>query len=165
MKFQLAINGRDTAFELLEPGPDCRFRFDDGEERAAHAELAEPGVYSILMDGRSYDARVEANARGLVVTIDGYHFEIGVHDPRAWTGTAAGKGASGVDVVAAPMPGKVVRVLVQAGDAVAAGQGIVVVEAMKMQNEMKASRAGRVAALAAREGATVAAGEVLATIE
>ena len=64
-----------------------------------------------------------------------------------------------------PMPGKVVRVLVAAGDMVEAGQGILVVEAMKMQNEMKASRAGRVAAMHTREGATVAAGEALATIE
>ena len=63
------------------------------------------------------------------------------------------------------MPGKVVRVLVAPGDQVEAGQGLVVVEAMKMQNEMKASLAGRVATVPAREGATVAAGEVLATIE
>ena len=63
------------------------------------------------------------------------------------------------------MPGKVVRVLVAPGDAVETGQGLVVVEAMKMQNEMKAARAGRVLSVAAREGATVTAGEVLATVE
>jgi len=63
------------------------------------------------------------------------------------------------------MPGKVVRVLVAPGDSVEAGQGIAVVEAMKMQNEMKAARAGKVLSVPAKEGATVAAGEVLATIE
>jgi biotin carboxyl carrier protein len=63
------------------------------------------------------------------------------------------------------MPGKVVRVLVAPGDTVEAGQGLLVVEAMKMQNEMKASRAGRILTVAAREGATVSAGEILATIE
>jgi biotin carboxyl carrier protein len=63
------------------------------------------------------------------------------------------------------MPGKVVRVLVAPGDSVEAGQGVAVVEAMKMQNEMKASRAGKVLSVPAKEGATVAAGEVLATIE
>jgi biotin carboxyl carrier protein len=63
------------------------------------------------------------------------------------------------------MPGKVVRVLVAVGDAVEAGQGVVVVEAMKMQNELKAPRAGTVIAMAAGIGATVTAGEVLATIE
>jgi biotin carboxyl carrier protein len=63
------------------------------------------------------------------------------------------------------MPGKVVRVLVTVGDAVEPGQGIVVVEAMKMQNELKAPRAGKVTGIAAKVGATVTAGEVLATIE
>jgi biotin carboxyl carrier protein len=63
------------------------------------------------------------------------------------------------------MPGKVVRVLVAPGDEVAAGQGLLVVEAMKMQNELKAVRPGRVETISAREGATVSAGEVLATIE
>jgi biotin carboxyl carrier protein len=63
------------------------------------------------------------------------------------------------------MPGKVVRVLAAPGDEVVAGQGIVVVEAMKMQNELKANRTGRVLSVAAKEGATVNAGELLATIE
>ena len=63
------------------------------------------------------------------------------------------------------MPGKVVRVLVAAGDVVGPGQGIIVVEAMKMQNEIKTSRLGRVLAIHAKEGATVAAGEALAIIE
>jgi biotin carboxyl carrier protein len=63
------------------------------------------------------------------------------------------------------MPGKVIRVLIKPGDAVKAGQGLVVVEAMKMQNELKALRDGTVASVSAREGATVTAGEVLATIE
>jgi len=67
--------------------------------------------------------------------------------------------------VAAPMPGKIVRLLVAEGDSVAAGQGLLVMEAMKMQNEMKAPKAGRVVSLTAREGATVAAGDVLAAIE
>ena len=67
--------------------------------------------------------------------------------------------------IVAAMPGKVVRVLVAAGDEVAAGQGIVVVEAMKMQNEMKAPRAGKVVSLTAAAGATVKAGDVLASIE
>jgi biotin carboxyl carrier protein len=101
----------------------------------------------------------------VVVVIDGYRFEIDVHDPRQWTRKSGGRGDQGVQRIIAPMPGKVVRVLISLGDAVEAGQGLVVVEAMKMQNELKAARAGKVTALPAREGATVAAGEVLATIE
>ena len=69
-----------------------------------------------------------------------------------------------MQTVAAPMPGKIVRVLAAVGDEVIAGQGLLVVEAMKMQNEMKAPRPGKVLSMAAKPGATVSAGEVLATI-
>ena len=74
-------------------------------------------------------------------------------------------GAEGLQTVVAPMPGKIVRVLIAPGDAVETGQGLIVVEAMKMQNEIKATRAGRVLSVAVKEGATVSAGEILATIE
>jgi acetyl/propionyl-CoA carboxylase alpha subunit len=126
---------------------------------------AEPGVYSVLVDGRSYEARVEQSGDSVVVLIDGHRFEMEIRDPRRWSRAAGAAGIEGRSQVAALMPGKVVRLLVSAGDTVAAGQGLLVVEAMKMQNEMKAPRAGRVVSLAAREGATVAAGEVLAVIE
>jgi len=165
VKLRLTVNGAETAIDLLAPAPECRFRVDNGTERRAQVEVPVPGVYSVLMDGRSYEARVESTERGLVVVIDGYHFQVEVSDPRGWSRKAEGLGAGGVERVTAPMPGKVVRVLVAVGDHVEAGRGVVVVEAMKMQNEMKANRAGRVATLPAREGATVGAGEILATIE
>ena len=63
------------------------------------------------------------------------------------------------------MPGRVIRVLVEAGQQVEAGQGLIVVEAMKMQNEMKAPRAGRVASVKAEAGAAVSAGDILMVIE
>jgi biotin carboxyl carrier protein len=165
MKLLLLANGEEQAIEILSAAPECRFRLNGDAERTAFAQIAEPGVWSVLLDGCSWDARVEERPDGgLVVVIDGYRFEIDVQDPRRWSRKSGGAGAPGVQRVAAPMPGKVVRVLVQVGDAVEPGQGLVVVEAMKMQNEMKASRAGKVLSLAASEGATVAAGEVLATI-
>jgi biotin carboxyl carrier protein len=164
MKLDLTINGAGDKIEILAPAPECRFAMADGVERAADVEIAEPCVYSVLMDGRSYDARVEDAADGLVVVIDGYRFEVEVRDPRRLSRRTGSRGGEGVQTIAAPMPGKVVRVLVQAGDAVEAGQGLLVVEAMKMQNEMKAARAGTVMSLSAKEGSTVAAGEVLATI-
>ena len=85
--------------------------------------------------------------------------------PRRWSRDRNHSKGEGRQNIVATMPGRVVRVLVAAGDQVEAGQGIVVVEAMKMQNEMKAVRAGRVAALPAVAGATVNAGEILAAIE
>ncbi len=132
---------------------------------SAQIELVEPGVYSVLMDGHSYEARVEPADSGVVVFIDGYRFEIEVRDPRRWRRQTRGREIAGRLNVVAPMPGKIVRVLVSAGDTVAAGQGLLVVEAMKMQNEVKAPKAGRVVSIAAREGATAAAGETLAVIE
>jgi len=164
MKLALTINGAEHAIDLLAPAPACRFQLGDSPERSAQVEMPEPGVYSVLMDGRSYDAYVEETPNGLAVSLQGYHFEIEVRDPRRWSRKAAGSGGEGVETIASSMPGKVVRVLVAVGDTVEAGQGIAVVEAMKMQNEMKARRAGKVLSVAAKEGATVRAGEILATI-
>jgi len=165
MKLPLTIDGVDDSIEILAPAPDCRFRLGDGPEQAADVRVPEPCVYSILLEGRSYEARVEETASAIVVSIDGQRFEIQVRDPRRWSRKSAVAGGEGRQSVAAPMPGKVVRVLVSAGDAVERDQGLVVVEAMKMQNELRAARAGRVVSVAAAEGATVAAGEVLVTLE
>ena len=164
MKFDLTIDGKSSQIEILGARPACRFVFDGGPERAADVEVPEPGVYSLLMEGRSYEARVEETPNCLVVVIDGFRFEVDVRDPRRLARRHDGRGAEGVQSISAPMPGKVVRVLVALGDAVEAGQGIVVVEAMKMQNEMKARNPGTVLTLSAREGATVAAGDILATV-
>jgi biotin carboxyl carrier protein len=164
MKFDLTIDGKSSHIEILSPRPACRFVFDGQPERAANVEDPEPGVYSVLMDGRSYEARVEETPTALVVVIDGFRFEVDVRDPRRMSRRHDGRGAEGVQSITAPMPGKVVRVLVAVGDPVEAGQGIVVVEAMKMQNEMKARNPGTVLTLTAREGATVAAGDILATV-
>jgi biotin carboxyl carrier protein len=165
MKLTLATEGKEQPVEIQADTPIYRFRLGDAPERSANVERPEPGVYSVLLDGRMYDARVEETAACLVVVIDGYRFEIDVRDPRRWSRKDAARGGEGVQTVATPMPGKVVRVLIAPGDEVTAGQGLLVVEAMKMQNEMKASRAGRILTVTVKEGATVAAGEVLATIE
>jgi len=165
MKLELTLNGQANHIELLVDAPDCSFRLGDGPARTAHVEVAVPGIYSVLMDGRVYDVWVEESLAGLVIVIDGYRFEAEVCDPRRFSRQTRGRGVDGVQSLRAPMPGKVVRVLAAPGDALEAGQGVVVVEAMKMQNELKAPRAGRVLTIAVKEGATVAAGDVLATIE
>ena len=157
MKLDLTIEGREERIEIS----GGRFRIGDGAEREASVETPQPGVYSVLLDGVSYLARVEPDA----VTVNGFRFEVEVRDPRRWSRQSRRGSGGGAQNLKAPMPGKVVRVLVAVGDLVEAGQGIVVVEAMKMQNELKASRAGKVASMPAQVGATVAAGEVLATVE
>jgi biotin carboxyl carrier protein len=121
----------------------------------------EPGVWSVLSGGRSWEVRVVDDE----IVIDGYGFLAEVDDPRQWKRSARAADAHGPAALTAAMPGKIVRVLVAAGDAVVAGQGVLVIEAMKMQNELKAPRDGRVAAIEVRENDSVNAGAKLLTIE
>jgi biotin carboxyl carrier protein len=151
MKVSLAIGGR--VHEI------------DSENNGAEIVAVEPGVYSVLKDGHSYEARTEDAEGRVIVFIDGHRFEIEIRDPRRWSRHTGRQGVEGRLSLSAPMPGKIVRLLVSQGDTVEAGQGLLVMEAMKMQNEIKAPMAGRVVSLTVREGATVAAGEVLAAIE
>ncbi len=121
----------------------------------------EPGVYSVLIDGVSYEARISGDR----VVVDGHWFTAEADNPRQWKRGRAGTATEGRASVIAPMPGKLVRVLVSVGDEVTAGQALMVVEAMKMQNELKAPRAGRVTSVNAKAGDSVNAGAVLAAIE
>jgi biotin carboxyl carrier protein len=150
MKWQVAVDGR--AIEI------------DSEQLGA-AKQVEPGVYSVLVNGISYDVRLSASGDGLSAEVGGRRFSVEIRDPRdARRGPGAAIG-SGRQKVIAPMPGKVVRVLVKVGDSVEVGQGLIVVEAMKMQNEMKASRPGRVIEVRAQAGDTVGAGDTLVVLE
>ena len=157
----LRLDGREIRLDWKQEGETCRFRIESEEEKTADVRQVEPGVYSVVAGGRSYQARVD----DVCVSIAGRSFRVEVLDPRRWDRERNHQEAEGRQNITAVMPGKVVRVLVAQGDQVEAGQGLIVVEAMKMQNEMKAVKAGRVATLAAVAGATVNAGEILATIE
>lgn len=133
--------------------------------RPASVLEVEAGIYSVLFGGRSFEARIEKAADGWAVTIGGRRYLLEVSDPRRLKRRRDALYGEGRQRVVSPMPGKIVRVLVTQGDEVEAGQGLLVVEAMKMQNELKAPRAGRVAAVAAQVGAAVSAGEVLAVLD
>ncbi|MEZ5403030.1 MAG: biotin/lipoyl-containing protein [Bryobacteraceae bacterium] len=134
---------------------------DDDYEGRASVHRIEDGVYSILIGGAVFEARVEEGA----VTVGGNRYAVRLRDPREWAPGANGVGGQGHTEVKAPMPGKVIRVLVEVGAEVEAGQGIAVVEAMKMQNEMRAARPGVVSAIRVATGDAVAAGQVLAVID
>ena len=125
----------------------------------------EPGIYSILAGEVSYEVKVVPGPAGFYVDLNGERSVVEVQDPRGTGRRGASAIHDGRQNVSAPMPGRVVRVLVGEGDEVEAGAGLVVVEAMKMQNEMKAPKGGRILSVKAGEGDTVAAGEVLVTIE
>lgn len=134
----------------------------DGVAFAADARVLEPGVISLMVEGRQYRCVLDGDA----VLVDGRRYPFEVDDPRSLAGRRrAGGGAAGPRPVKSPMPGRVVRVLVTVGDEVVEHQGVVVIEAMKMQNELKAPKAGRVASIAVEVGETVGSGDVLAVIE
>jgi biotin carboxyl carrier protein len=173
MKLEVQIGGRTRSVELEreahEERPEesrwvCRL---DG--RAVDVDVVEvdAGTYSILLGGQSFEVRVRPGASGgLVVQAGAEEIPVEVLDPRAWRGRRGAHGveAEGRQQILAPMPGKIVRVLVRQGDAVEAGQGIVVVEAMKMQNEIRSPKSGTVERLHVAEGQAVNAGEVLAVV-
>jgi len=122
------------------------------------------GAYSILLSGRSLEVTLEETPGGLLMRANGREFRVDVIDPRSWRrARGAGIELEGLQQMLAPMPGKIVRVLVAAGQKVSAGQGLLVIEAMKMQNEIRAPKSGTVEKLA-KEGQTVNAGEVLAVV-
>jgi acetyl/propionyl-CoA carboxylase alpha subunit len=139
----------------------------DGRPVKADARIVSPGVISLVLGGgRQVRCILDVSPLGEAVLVDGRRFEFALSDPRSLrAGHAAAAGADGPKAVKAPMPGRVVRVLVSVGDEVAAQQGLVVIEAMKMQNELKAPKAGRVVRLGAGIGDTVQAGEVLVVVE
>jgi len=164
MKLQIALNGKTRQVEMAKTGERLRCVID-GTPLEADAVRIAPGIYSVLMDGQSLEARVEAEGNALRISIGGREFRGEVRDPRAWRrGRSGGAEAEGQQQVAAPMPGKIVRVLVKAGDGVEARQGLFVVEAMKMQNEIRSPKSGKVERVLASEGQTVTAGQVLAVI-
>jgi biotin carboxyl carrier protein len=130
-------------------------------ESKADVMEVEPGIYSVILDGCSY----EVAATGSEIEMGGERFQVEVEDPRKWNPAGLSRKAEGREAIKAPMPGKVVRILVAAGDEVKAGQGLVVLEAMKMQNEMRAPRGGRVVSVAVKDHEAVNAGSILVTME
>ena len=124
--------------------------------------MLEPGVMSLLVEGRQY--RCVLDGDGVVIGGSGMGLRWRIRG-RCRGGVGAGAGAEGPRPVKAPMPGRVVRVLVEVGDEVAEGQGVVVIEAMKMQNELKSPKAGRVVRVAVAVGDTVGSGDVLVVVE
>ncbi len=138
----------------------------DGRPVAVDAVEIAPNTISILLDGQSFEIRVTPSPDGKLKLQTGrQEFTAEIIDPRAWSGRRhANVEAEGRQQIVAPMPGKVVRLLVKAGDHVEAGQGLLVVEAMKMQNEIRSPKRGTVERVLASEGQPVNVGEVLCVV-
>jgi biotin carboxyl carrier protein len=135
----------------------------DGVAHVVDARKLEADFYSILFEGRSYEVSVEHSGGKYLVRHGAHEQVVELTDPsRAGRDELHRKG--GPEEIVSVMPGKIVRVLVAAGDTVQAGQGLVVVEAMKMENEIAAPRAGRVAEVAVTTGQTVENGARLVVL-
>lgn len=165
MKCEVRIDGQTRIVELERDGERCLIKLD-GIAIDADAVEIEPNVFSIVLNGRSHEVRVNPSVSStLTLHTANEDFTAEVIDPRAWQGRRHGAlEAEGRQQIAAPMPGKVVQLLVQAGAHVESGQGLIVVEAMKMQNEIRSPKTGTIERLFVREGQTVDAGEVLAIV-
>jgi biotin carboxyl carrier protein len=165
MKFKVLISGESRTVELRRDSAGWRIALD-GQPIAADVAEIDPHTFSILLNGQSHEIRVTPSEGGTLKLQSGSHeFTAEIFDPRAWrAGRRSGAEAEGRQQIVAPMPGKVVRVLVKPGDHVEAGQALLVVEAMKMQNEIRSPKSGTIERVLAQEGQPVNAGEVLCEV-
>jgi biotin carboxyl carrier protein len=169
MKFEVQLTSpagtRTHTVELERVGDQWRIILNGEELDADVAEIA-PQTLSILIRGESHEIRVARSSEGQLTIQTGLReFTAEVIDQRSWRGRRLGHvEMEGRQQITAPMAGKVVRVLVKFGEKVEVGQGLMVVEAMKMQNEIRSTKSGTVERLLAEEGQAVNAGETLVWI-
>mgnify|MGYP003580631104 CR=1 FL=1 len=166
MKLQAEIGDERHEVEIKRDGEKV-FAEIDGRLYEVEASEPEPGVFLIKHENNIYDVPVSANADGTkTATVRGRDFSIRLIDPKRLRGTAGTDSlADGIAEIKTAMPGKVVRILLEIGAVVEKGDGVIVVEAMKMQNELKSPKAGVIKDIRVSEASTVSAGDVLITIE
>ena len=165
MRFAVTVDDRAAMIDVS--GGSGRFRVTIGDQVwDVDARRAPQGICSLLIDGISYVADVKDEDGMVVVDVAGERYEIRVEEEtRHVIRTRGGAAEHGSQVVKAPMPGKVTDVAVQVGDTVGAGTTLLVIEAMKMENEFKAKAAGTVKEVRVEAGQAVNPGDVLLIIE
>jgi biotin carboxyl carrier protein len=150
-------------FEKAAEGWACRF---DGQQVHIDAVIVRRDVLSLLVDGRAYEIKREQTATDLHMWVGSTCFAVELRDPRSLRSRQKAAGNDeGPRKILAPMPGRIVRLLAAENSHVEAGQGIVVVEAMKMQNEIKSPKKGVIKKISATPGAAVNPGDILAIVE
>jgi len=165
MIYEVTVADKTHRIELAREGTAWACKLD-GREIRIDAVATQGGVLSLLIDGKSYEVKLESTGTETNIVLGRRRFPVQIRDPRSLRSrrTAAADGG-GPRKITAPMPGKVVRILANVGTAVEAGQGVVVIEAMKMQNELKSPKKGIVSKLIVKEGVAVEAGQSLAEVE
>ena len=165
MIYEVTVAGKLHRVELKKSGEHWSCKLD-GVDLLLDAISTREGVLSILIAGKSYEVKQESTASESNIVVGGVRVPVQVRDPRALRSRRrAESGSDGPKKIVAPMPGKVVRILTPVGMAVEQGQGVIVIEAMKMQNELKSPKKGTVRKLNIAEGAAVEAGQTLAEVE
>ena len=164
MIYDVIIDGKNHRLELNRAGDNWSCRLD-GHELEVDAVLARPDVLSLRVGNKAYEVKCERVGGEQHLWVGSTRFAFEVRDPRSFRGCARSGDEHGPKKLTAPMPGKVVRVLVSPGTEVAAGAGVLVVEAMKMQNEIKSPKKGTIQKILVSEGAAVNSGDVLAIVE
>ena len=164
MLYDVTIDGKSYRLDLNRADGrwSCRL---DGHDVEVDAILARPDVLSLRIGNMAYEIRSERVANDLHLWVGSTRFAAEVRDPRSLRGRTRAGEQQGPKKIVAPMPGKVVRLLVSEGESVEPGAGIAVVEAMKMQNEIKSPKKGTVQKILVTEGAAVNAGDILAIVE
>ena len=167
MKVTARVGDREFAIDIEKSGNRSTVHIDD---RRLETEISEPepGIYLLKHKGKVFEAFVAGPSPSgeAKVTFKGREFEVRIADPRRLSTQRSGDiGSDGIAEIRTAMPGKVVRLLVTEGAVVEKSDGLVVVEAMKMQNEIRSPKSGTVKKINVQDGATVGAGELLVTIE
>ena len=164
MTYDIALDGKSYRLDLnrVDGRWSCRV---DGREVEVDAVLARPDVLSLRLGNQAFEVKCERVAGDIHLWVGSTRFDVEVRDPRSLRGRVRAVDDHGPKKLTAPMPGKIVRVLVEQGAEVEAGSGVVVVEAMKMQNEIKSPKKGTIQKILVSEGAAVNAGDVLAIVE
>jgi biotin carboxyl carrier protein len=162
MKLIAEVNNEKINIEVNQSG-EAVFAEIDGRKYNIEATQPEPNVWLFKLDGKIFECHVGENG---VVNIGSSEVSVKLIDPKRLRGSGNSDSlADGIAEIRTAMPGKIVKVLVKIGDEVAAGDGVIIVEAMKMQNEMKAPKDGTVKEIRFEAGETVNAGDILLVVE
>lgn len=162
MKLQAELKNEKFDIDIKRDGEKVFARVNDREYELEASEV-EPDVFLLKYNNRISQIYVAPNG---IVNLNNHQLEVRVIDPKKIRSKGSGdETADGVVEIKTAMPGKIVRILVEEGAEVVHGQGIIVVEAMKMQNEMRSPKDGIVKSIRHQEGVNVNAGEVLVVIE
>jgi len=165
MIYEVTIAEKIYRVELVRTEQEWKCKLD-GRELPLDVVSFQDGMLSLLLQGKSYEVKQETVGAESNVVVGQERFSASVRDPRSFRSRRrSGASEQGVMKIKAPMPGKVVRILAPAGTQVEMGQSVVVIEAMKMQNELKAPKTGVVKKINVEEGAAVDAGQALAEVE